>query len=81
MMRVTWRDRETYKAIQAFVSEHGLPPSLRQLGKALELKSVSAIQVRIQHLQQIGLVAFNKGEPRTLRIIAELPECPAEDVA
>lgn len=73
---VTRALRETQDVISAFIARNGYSPSLREIADCLGLCAVSTIHVRLQKMRRLGLIAFEPGSSRTLRII----QCPRRDV-
>ncbi len=61
-------DTETFAVLQAFIREHGIPPTVRELAKALGISSTAA-HYRLTRLREHGLVEWEEGKSRTLRIV------------
>lgn len=53
---LTQEQFETLDTINAFLKEHGVPPTFRQLTKALGFKSTSGVHVKVTALREAGLV-------------------------
>tara|TARA_Y200000002_G_scaffold196858_1_gene162633 strand:+ start:794 stop:1342 length:549 start_codon:yes stop_codon:yes gene_type:complete len=47
-------------------------PSIRQMMKAMGLKSPAPIQSRLKHLQEKGYISWQEGKARTLNVVDEL---------
>lgn len=47
----------------------GVSPSYRDLAKALDIRSLQAIHAMLHRLRALGLVDFEDGRRRTLRVI------------
>jgi len=59
-----------YKFIKNYISEHGYSPSFREIRTAVGLSSASTVRVHLTHLAEDGLIAFQEGVPRTIRIVS-----------
>ena len=49
-------------------------PSIRQMMKAMDLKSPAPIQSRLKHLQEKGYISWQEGKARTLQLMEEVSE-------
>lgn len=50
----------------AYRQEHGFSPSIRELMKALRLRSPSGVQHRLRSLRALGLITWHEGCARSL---------------
>jgi len=62
--KLTERQRKVLKTIENFVLEHGYSPTIRQLGKLLNIPSPSAVFKHILSLEKKGYLERVKGEVR-----------------
>lgn len=74
MKKVYVRDLDVYLAVQAFIAQSGHSPSLRQIAKIVGLNTASTVRMHLTTLKNKGLISWNEGEPRTVRVIAPWPE-------
>ncbi|PJN91312.1 transcriptional regulator [Bacillus sp. mrc49] len=65
----TRRQKEVLEAIKLYKSQNGYPPSFRELGEVLGLKSPSTISGMLDSLRKKGYVTWQEGRPRTLQIL------------
>ena len=65
---------DLYEWIKSYTKEFHHSPSIRQMMKAMGLKSPAPIQSRLKHLQQKGYISWQEGKARTLQIIDEILE-------
>ena len=72
---LTWRQSETLEWIKKFIREHGMPPTVREIGDAFDIKSSSAF-ARLKSLEQKGYLHRGKLGARSLTI-----EHPKADLA
>lgn len=61
-------DEQILSALQE-LSERGYPPSVRELGKAVGLRSSSSIQQRLSKLKDQGKIQWEPTQPRTIRMV------------
>lgn len=66
-MKVT--NGQILEAIRRYRNEHGYSPSMREVGASVGIKSPSAIKYRLGRLRQLGLVSYEDGMPRTLKVV------------
>jgi SOS-response transcriptional repressor LexA len=55
-------------AISVFLREHGYSPSLREICDMAEISSTSVAVWHLERLQDAGLVQYEAGKPRTIRL-------------
>jgi len=65
---------ELYRWIKNYVRDFQHSPSIRQMMKAMGLKSPAPIQSRLKHLQDKGYISWQEGKARTMQIVDELIE-------
>ncbi|MBV8197494.1 MAG: transcriptional repressor LexA [Candidatus Eremiobacteraeota bacterium] len=63
----TERQQRILHAIRDFTSEHGYPPSVREIGERVGLSSSSTIHAHLKALERRGLLARDPTKPRALR--------------
>ena len=65
----------------AHIEQHGIAPSIRELGEATGLLSSSTVHHHLTTLQELGYIQRKRHSPRCIRILrtpdgAQLPESP-----
>jgi repressor LexA len=55
-------------AITLFLRQHGYSPSLRELCDMAAISSTSMAALHLERLQEAGLIAYEPGKPRTVRL-------------
>ena len=68
-MEITGKTAEIYEFIVDYVSEHLYSPTIREIGKGVDLKSTSSVYAYMQRLINAGLIRMNFAEPRTIQLI------------
>ena len=65
---------ELYAWIRDYMRDFRHSPSIRQMMKAMGLKSPAPIQSRLKHLQEKGYISWQEGKARTLQLVDEIFE-------
>lgn len=71
MQNITQKQKAVLEAILAYTKEHKYPPSVRELCDMLNLSSSSTVHGYLERLKIHGLVSWEPGSPRTLRVLRE----------
>ena len=69
---LTNAQNELYGWIKEYMKNFQHSPSIRQMMKAMGLKSPAPIQSRLKHLQEKGYISWQEGKARTMQIIDEI---------
>ena len=76
MQELNAKEQAVYQFLQQYISERGYPPTVRDIGAALGIKSTSSVHKLIGDLQEKGYI--KKSDPnkrRALELInRELPK-------
>ena len=65
---------ELYGWIKDYMKKFQHSPSIRQMMKAMGLKSPAPIQSRLKHLQEKGYIFWQEGKARTLQLVSEVSD-------
>ena len=68
MPRTSNKQEEILQYIDQFVTENGYPPSVREIGAAVGLRSTASVSYQLNHLQAKGLVTYEAGKKRALSV-------------
>jgi repressor LexA len=68
---LTKRQKEIYEFICTYTNEHGYPPSVREIGKAVGLASPSTVHMHLKALQERGYIKRDSKKPRTIEVTDE----------
>jgi repressor LexA len=60
--------------IQRSVSQRGYPPSMREIGDAVGLASLSSVTHQLNQLELSGYVRRDPNRPRAIEVLIELPK-------
>lgn len=67
------RQKEIFQFIKAFLLEKGYPPSVREIGQAVGLKSSSTVHGYLARLEENGMIKRDPTKPRAIDILDERP--------
>ena len=70
-LNLTKRQQEIFEFIKRYSSEHGYPPTVRDIGKAIGLTSSSTVHTHLSNLEKIGLVRRDPSKPRALELLVD----------
>jgi repressor LexA len=65
---VTERQRAILDYLRGFVDEHGYPPTVREIGEAVGLRSPSTVHAHLAQLERAGLLRRDPTKPRALEL-------------
>lgn len=68
MKQLTAKQQQIYDYIVSFTEEHGYPPSVREIGEYVGLKSPSTVHFHLKGLQSAGLITQAAGKTRAISI-------------
>lgn len=69
MIALTRRQEEVLRYIARYVDERGFPPTIREMGDALEITSLRGVTVHLDALQRKGYVRREPVIPRGLTLL------------
>ena len=80
MDELTPRQQEILNFINEEIKKKGYPPSIREIGKAVGLRSSSTVHAHLEKLQSLGYLRRDPTNPRALEVLKqdeeELPAFP-----
>lgn len=68
---LTERQRNIVNAIQRNLKTHGYPPSFREIGEAVGLRSPSSVKHQLRALETKGILRINANKGRAIEIIED----------
>jgi len=69
MRRLTGRQTEVLKGIHDILGEKGYPPTVREIGERLGLRSTCTVQRHLEALERKGYIKRDKTKARSLEIL------------
>jgi len=73
---LTKKEKAILKFIESQIEKNGYPPSVREIGKAVGLKSTATVHGYIAKLVKKGYIKKENQKGRTLRLLREVPNRP-----
>jgi repressor LexA len=70
-LNLTKRQREIFDFIKSYSADHGYPPTVRDIGKAIVLTSSSTVHAHLSNLEKLGLLRRDPTKPRALELLGE----------
>ncbi len=67
------RMSQIYSYIKEFLLDKGYPPSVREIGKAVGLKSSSTVHGYLNQLEESGLIRRDPTKPRAIDLLEDKP--------
>ncbi|THG31200.1 transcriptional repressor LexA [Glaciibacter flavus] len=75
------KQRAILEFIQRSVSQRGYPPSMREIGDAVGLASLSSVTHQLGQLELSGYLRRDPNRPRALEVLIEVPSTETADSA
>lgn len=81
MKELTKRQKDTLNVIKKFIASHGYPPTVREIGKILNLSSPATIQVHLKCLAEKGYISKGNQQNRTIELKVRNEYLNKEEIA
>jgi repressor LexA len=65
---VSDRQRAILEFLQEYVDQHGYPPTVREIGEAVGLRSPSTVHAHLAQLERAGLLRRDPTKPRAIEL-------------
>ncbi len=75
---LTDRQERILEVIRRAVAERGYPPSVREIGDAVGLRSPSSVHSQMNTLENLGYIRRDPSRPRAIEVIGGVDEAPPE---
>ena len=72
MAELSHMQQKIYEYIARCIRDQGYPPSVREIGEAVGLKSPSTVHFHLKHLEELGVIVKGSGKGRAITL-AEPP--------
>jgi repressor LexA len=70
-LKLTKRQQEIFDFVRQYVGEHGYPPTVRDIGKAIGLASSSTVHAHLANLERLGLLRRDPTKPRAIEVLKD----------
>lgn len=71
MAELSTMQQKIYDYIASCIREQGYPPSVREIGEAVGLKSPSTVHFHLKHLEEAGVISKGAGKGRAITLIEQ----------
>ena len=78
---LTDRQRRIVQTIRDAIADHGYPPSMREIGDAAGLASLSSVTHQLGRLERHGYIRRDPGRPRALEVLLDVDGTPLGEAA
>ena len=69
MEKLTEKQKQMLETLKKFIAKNGYPPTVRELGKELDLSSPATTHFHLSKLESKGYITKGKGKNRTLELL------------
>jgi repressor LexA len=70
-LNLTKRQREIFDYVKHYGAQHGYPPTVRDIGKAIGLTSSSTVHAHLANLEKLGLLRRDPTKPRAIEVLVD----------
>jgi repressor LexA len=77
---LTKRQQEIFDFIKRYSGQHGYPPTVRDIGKAVGLASSSTVHAHLANLEKLGLLRRDPTKPRAIELLDRAMGSAVENV-
>jgi repressor LexA len=70
-LNLTKRQREIFDYVKSYGEEHGYPPTVRDIGKAIGLTSSSTVHAHLANLEKLGALRRDPTKPRAIEVLVD----------
>ena len=78
MAELSKMQQRIYDFLASYIQSRGYPPSVREIGEAVGLKSPSTVHFHLKHLEEAGVIEKGAGKGRAITLTA--PPVPEDKV-
>ena len=70
-LNLTKRQREIFDYVKSYGEQHGYPPTVRDIGKAIGLTSSSTVHAHLANLEKLGMLRRDPTKPRAIEVLVD----------
>jgi repressor LexA len=67
--KLTPRQGDVLDVLREFITEHGFPPTVREIGELMDISSTNAVSEHLMALEGKGYISRWPGQPRAIRVL------------
>jgi repressor LexA len=76
-LKLTKRQQEIFDFVKRYRTEHGYPPTVRDIGKAIGLTSSSTVHAHLANLEKLGVLRRDPTKPRAIEVLVDKAKAAA----
>ncbi len=69
MEKLTNRQTDILQVVKKFIADHGYPPTVREIGKSINLRSPATIHFHLKKLEEKGYIKKHDSKNRTIELL------------
>ena len=81
MQKLSRMQQKVYDYLVSFITDRGYPPSVREIGEALDLRSPSTVHFHLKHLAELGYIEKDAGKGRAITLSKTVPKAEQLETA
>jgi repressor LexA len=70
-LKLTKRQQEIFDFVRRYAGQHGYPPTVRDIGKAIGLTSSSTVHAHLANLEKLGVLRRDPTKPRAIEVLVD----------
>ena len=70
-LNLTKRQQEIFEFVKSYAGDHGYPPTVRDIGKAIGLTSSSTVHAHLANLEKLGVLRRDPTKPRAIEVLVD----------
>lgn len=74
MSALSKRQQQILAVIRRYITEHGYPPTVREIAQTVGLNSISTVHTHLRNLESEGMIRRNPSMSRAIEIVEEEPQ-------
>lgn len=71
MEKLTSRQKDVLDYVKAYIVSHGYPPTVREIGKALDISSPATIHAHLKNIEKKGFIRKDNSKNRAIELLVE----------
>lgn len=71
MEKLTNRQKDVLDYVKSYIVSHGYPPTVREIGKALNISSPATIHAHLKNLEKKGIIRKDNSKNRAIELLVD----------
>lgn len=71
MEKLTSRQNDVLNFVKSYIVSHGYPPTVREIGKALDISSPATIHAHLKNLEKKGFIRKDNSKNRAIELLVD----------